>query len=273
MKKIISLLSIILVSTATAMAANEADSISTGKKLVENSKEAIGSAAKKVSGMFGKIKDKAKDKLGSHKSDEPKDNTSELKKIKIKDELGSYDYFILPKDFKFKSDEKKELPFKISVYVDLKDPDKKKYYRFEYFFYCFNQVTIPKGAQVLIRTGNDKVYKAQTVKEYSNTASTGATYKFNPVSNKSEITGVETSWSDLNILYVLEDGAFEDMVEHGVKKIRLGASDDYNFSEDRFEKLHTFLKNYNYSVNLKSERIKNYTPPAVRQTQQTIPDF
>ena len=91
MKKIISILSIILVSTATAMAANEADSISTGKKLVENSKEAIGSAAKKVSGMFGKIKDKAKDKMGSHKSDESKDNTSGVKKIKIKDELGSYD--------------------------------------------------------------------------------------------------------------------------------------------------------------------------------------
>lgn len=78
----------------------------------------------------------------------------------------------------------------------------------------------------------------------------------------------------LSLKYDLEDGAIEDMAEFGVKKIRIGADNDFNFSEENFQKLHSFLRNFKYTVDIKSERIKDYEPPKVPEKKPTeIPEF
>lgn len=251
---------------------------SENKSLVEKSKETLDQGVKKVTGFFGKVKSKVTGQDNTHpEPDKIIDNKQEkLKKVKIHESYLENAVILCSKNLHAKCDSKYgitiHLDLDISVYFELTGKEAgKNYYRLERHLYNLKQTSIPAGQEILIRTGNDKVYKAVTDRAYSNES-----YIDQDINTKV----VSTEYTPLTLVYLLPQKCMQDMVEYGVKKVRIGKTDgykfsdtfnDYVFTDKQFNELHRKIKNIYHSISLKQEEIRK--KPIITRKPEVIPEF
>lgn len=137
----------------------------------------------------------------------------------------------------------------------------------EVFSYSFSgKEYVPEGAELLIRTGNDKVYIAKTRCAY------GAgvpTYSANYSTINYQVTGVSKSYDNILARYFIPESAMADICEYGVKKVKLkDASGDvktFELTDKQFDELAYKIKCWTYSVREnvgenKARYIRSMTP-------------
>lgn len=174
-----------------SLAAEPESEKDSNNSVISNVKSGVDKSIKKVTKLFSKNK-------GENDGNKKNTETAQTpKKIKITDAIVAGEYYVSPKKLNFKSDEDKKLPLQIEVYANLYTKERKKIYKFRYYIECSSKVNIPAGAQILIRTGNDKVYKAITKTAYTNVSSTNVTYQYNAYANEAHVNGLNTQWSDI----------------------------------------------------------------------------
>ena len=120
----------------------------------------------------------------------------------------------------------------------------------EVFSYSFSgNEYVPEGDELLIRTGNDKVYVAKTWSAYGAGA---PTYSANYSPNTYQVTGVSKSYDNIYARYFIPESAMADICEYGVKKVKLkDASGDvktFELTDKQFDDLAYKIKCWIYSV-------------------------
>ncbi|MCH5319604.1 MAG: hypothetical protein J1E38_07865 [Paramuribaculum sp.] len=216
---------------------------------------------KKVVNAFNSIKNKISHKSDSTEVEEEvvKDKGKSFKSKKVHEKYPQFnERYYWTNRHKYKGSDKTELEFGFSGEITYDTKSKttsEKIYIYYMIYGHKNSITIPKGSEILIRTGNDKVYKAVTLTSFANSSQLSNIGHFSAADNQYHLYGVETTYTNLEPDFYLSPEAIKDILEYGIIKVRIGRN-DLKLEDKSFEKGNNEIKDYLKSLQAKMAKQK-----------------